>query len=113
MPTFEELCGYLNRVHIAHHIRGRIRLRLTSHPKELSSADGQTAEQLQTLLAQAPGIRSVRINLLARSCLIEYDPKAIPDQAWKDVIAGVSSAAALSLQHILRDTYQEIIHAQL
>ena len=113
MPTFEQLCGYLNQVQIAHHLRGRIRLRMTSYPKELQPPDSQTIEQLQTLIKQAPGVRSVRINLLARSCLIEYDPKVIPDQAWKDFIAGISSTTALMLENILRDTYQEIIHAQL
>lgn len=113
MPTFEQLCGYLNRVTIAHHIRGRIRLRLTSYPKELPPPDGRTTEQFQILVEQAPGVRSVRINLLARSCLIEYDPQVIPDQAWKDFIAGEASAAADTLERILRDTYQEISHAQL
>ncbi len=113
MPTFEQLCGYLNRVNIAHHIRGRIRLRLQVYPKELQFPDLNDTEQFQTLVEQTPGVRSVRINLLAHSCLIEYDPKVIPDQAWKDFIAGKPSAAALTLEHILRDTYQEIIHAQL
>jgi len=113
MPTFEQLCGHLNRVNIAHHIRGRIRLRLTSYPKELQPPDSQTIEQLQTLIEQAPGVHSVRVNPLARSCLVEYDPKLISDQAWKDFIAGESSAAALTLEQILRDTYQEVIHAQL
>jgi len=113
MPTFEQLCGYLHKVQIAHHIRGRIRLRLEAYPKELPLPRRDDTEQLQNLFEQAPGVRSVRINLLARSCLIEYDPKVIPDQAWKDFIAGASSAAAMTLELILRNTYQEIIHAQL
>ncbi|EIC30061.1 HMA2 domain-containing protein [Methylomicrobium album] len=113
MPTFEQLRGYLDRVNIAHHIRGRIRLRLQAYPKELPLPDPDDTGQFQALIEQTPGVRSVRINPLARSCLIEYDPQVIPDQAWKDFIAGDSSAAALILEHILRDTYQEIIHAQL
>ncbi|MCQ8130877.1 heavy-metal-associated domain-containing protein [Methylomonas rivi] len=113
MPTFEQLCGYLNKVRIAHHIRGRIRLRLEAYPKELPLPGRGDTEQLQSLVEQAAGVRSVRINLLARSCLIEYDPAVIPDQAWRDFIAGVSSAAALTLENILRDTYREISHAQL
>jgi uncharacterized circularly permuted ATP-grasp superfamily protein len=60
-----------------------------------------------------PGVRSVRVNALARSCLVEYDPSVIPDQAWKDFIAGRSSSSADILKQILRDIYQEIIHAKL
>jgi hypothetical protein len=113
MPTFELLCGYLHKVQIAHHIRGRIRLRLEAYPKELPLPRRNDTEQLQTLVERAPGVRSVSINLLARSCLIEYDPAVIPDHAWQDFIAGASSAAALKLENILRDTYQEISYAQL
>lgn len=113
MPPFEQLRGYLNCVNIAHHIRGRIRFRLTSYPKELPAPDSQTTEQFQTLVERAPGILSVRVNLLARSCLIEYDPQVIPNQAWKDFIGGEASADAATLELILHKTYQEIIHAQL
>ena len=113
MPTFEQLCGYLNQVQIAHHLRGRIRLRLAAYPNELPIPDSHDTERFQSLVERAPGVRSVRINLLARSCLIKYDPKVIPDQAWKDFIAGISSTTALMLENILRDTYREIIHAQL
>ena len=111
MPTFEQLCGHLHKVNIAHHIHGRIRLRLAAYPKELPPPDSPNTEYFQAIFERAPGMRSVRINLLARSCLIEYDPKVIPDQAWQDFIAGQQSAAANTLELILRDTYQEISHA--
>lgn len=109
---FDELLNYLDKVNIAHHIRGRVRLRLTSYPKELSSPESYLSS-FQSILDKTPGIKSVRMNLLARSCLVEYDPNLIPDQAWKDFIAHINSSDAQILEQTMRNIYQEITHAKL
>ncbi|MCR6629147.1 MAG: cation transporter [Magnetospirillum sp.] len=82
-------------VHIAHHIPGRVRLKVSA------DADGAlAAEEAKRFLrdaAQAAGIRSVNLNLLARSCVVEYDAKMIPPAAWNDLAEGRRSAAAEAL----------------
>lgn len=62
---------------------------------------------------RTPGFRSVRVNIVARSCAVEYDPTVIPEQGWRDFLAGADSPAAARLERILRETYQEMIHAKL
>jgi hypothetical protein len=112
MPDFEELLGFLDDVRIAHHIRGRIRLKL-----ELSAVSVEVprvpARAFQSVLDRTPGIASVQVNLLARSCTVHYDPAQIPAQAWSDLLGGVASDAAATLERILRDTYVEIGNAKL
>lgn len=107
MYTFEALRGSLACVRIAHHIRGRIRLKL-----ETVLPDKQT-RQFQAILDRIPGVHSVRVNLPARSCVVEYDPTVIADHAWSDFLAGTDSAEATLLEQSLRETYQELSHAKL
>jgi len=112
MIRYEDLHGNLGCVRIAHHISGRIRLKLQSYPEDLPVSE-HAPGYFQAIAERMPGIHSVRVNILARSCLVEYDPAVIPDQAWKDFIAGNQSHFAQILEQILRATYQEITHAPL
>ncbi len=111
MPTFEELRALLAGVRIAHHIRGRIRLRLEAALPQTGLSSGQ-AKHLNTLLDRIPGVHSVRANLFARSCTVEYDPGMIPEEAWRDFLTGAGSDAAAILERILRDTYREVASAK-
>ncbi|MBP6725678.1 MAG: heavy-metal-associated domain-containing protein [Thauera sp.] len=112
MPDFEELRGFLRDVRIAHHIRGRIRLKVEA---DIASIDfpRERARAFQSLLERIPGVRSVEVNLLARSCTVQYDPALIPERAWCDLLDGRVSAAAAILERILHDTYLEIGNAKL
>lgn len=112
MPTFDELRGYLEHVRIVHHIRGRIRLKLVAGYESLAERS-RHARQFQSILVRTPGVHSVRVNLLARSCSVEYDPQVIPAEAWGDFLAGVDSPAAATLEQILREIYREIMHEKL
>lgn len=112
MYAFDELRNKLADVRIAHHIRGRIRLKLEAN-QAAAELSGQQTRQFQAILDRIPGFHSVRVNLLARSCAVEYDPAVIPFQAWNDFLAGTDSDAASILEEILRKTYQEIINAKL
>jgi hypothetical protein len=112
MRTFEELREYLAEINIAHHIQGRIRLKIHSYPKDLPES-WHNPITLQAIIERASGIRSVRVNPMARSCAVEYDPAVIPFQAWHDFLAGTDSHAARILEGILHSTYQEITHAKL
>jgi hypothetical protein len=93
----EELQRFAACVEIAHHVPGRIRLRLLPGAPARADALSDQAGALGSL----PGIRSIRINALARSCTIEYDPLAIPFQAWPDFLGNVQSEAAAALRRIV------------
>jgi hypothetical protein len=98
----EPLQPYLALFTIAHHIPGRIRLRI-SHP-----ADGGffpvsgSGDRLEKALRNVPGIRRIHFNILARSCTVEYDDQMIPDRAWPDLLAHHASPEALALLEGLR-----------
>lgn len=79
---------------IAHHVPGRVRLKLSSDDDVALASVVASARQFQQTMADAPGIRAVSLNLLARSCVVEYDPGRIPPAAWPDLLAGTRSAAA-------------------
>jgi hypothetical protein len=70
---------------IAHHVRGRIRLRLTPAGVLLLAPD--LAARLGDHAAATPGIRSVRVNAAALSVVIEYVPSVIAPELWDDLIA--------------------------
>ena len=112
MPEFEELRIFLRDVHIAHHIRGRIRLKLASHSVSIDVPRAQ-AREFQGLLDRIPGVASVQVNLLARSCTVHYDPAVIPERAWIDLLNDVESDAAAILERILHDAYLEAGNAKL
>ncbi|MFC0712000.1 HMA2 domain-containing protein [Azorhizophilus paspali] len=112
IPPFDELRDYLAHIRIVHHIHGRIRLKLVSGYESLAGRSRQ-ARRFQSILDRTPGIHSVRVNPLARSCSVEYDPQVIPAEAWGDFLAGVDSPAAVALEQLLREIHGEIRHEEL
>lgn len=97
-PLLQDLVA---RLHIAHHIPGRIRLKLE---QALSASQTQAigdARRLIDSLAGLPGIRKVDLNLMARSCTIEYDPARIAPAGWEHVVGGVDSPQANTLLALL------------
>jgi hypothetical protein len=65
-------------VEICHHIPGRIRLKISLSALSLLDATG-----ISGTIQEIPGVMSQRINLSARSVLIEYDRKLIPYDLWE------------------------------
>ena len=97
-------------LHIAHQIPGRIRFRI-----ELAALDDPAIRRLGSnalsdALAGIRGVRDIKLNKLARSCVVEYDRAQIPDTAWADLLAGRDTPAAQSLSGILQDRYAEVRH---
>ncbi|PKU24715.1 heavy-metal-associated domain-containing protein [Telmatospirillum siberiense] len=87
---------------VAHHIPGRIRLGVAGGAEQPEWGDDPLgkARRFSQALTGVSGIRSVRLNPLARSCTVEYDPSAIPPAAWQDLLSGTGSAAADKLRAI-------------
>ncbi|NYZ13656.1 heavy-metal-associated domain-containing protein [Azospirillum sp. RWY-5-1] len=86
---------------IVHHIPGRVRLKLDAAPDAGLAAAAGDVDALRRALGGSPGIRTVSVNPLARSCTIEYDPSVIPPTAWPDLLRGDLSAAAQTLLRIV------------
>ena len=112
MSIIEKLQQFTTCIEIAHHIPGRIRMRLLLD--ELPALDTpieslvSRVRDFKDALEDSPGIRSIRVNALARSCTIEYDHRAIPFQAWPDFLSGVRSDASAVLGRIIADKYTEV-----
>lgn len=97
------LARFATLLQIAHHIPGRIRLKLAAHVQPGIIPPAEEAKRFVRAVTGTAGIRAVTLNLLARSCVVEYDPAVIPPQAWHDLVAGGrSGAAAALLDAILR-----------
>ena len=111
MSIINRLQQFSTCIEIAHHIPGRIRMRLLLD--ELPALDTPAeslvarARDFKDTLENIPGIRSIRVNALARSCTIEYDHRTIPFQAWPDFLSGVCSDASAVLGRIITESYAE------
>lgn len=113
MLAYDDFFHWLLAVRVVHHIRGRIRLRLIQMPEMPRLANKQwTGGNVQRVLEDVRGIRSLRVNPLALSCTVEYDPDLIPADAWAEFIAGRHTPAAAVLDGLLRQAYEEIAHAK-
>lgn len=111
VPIPTELLGLVPHLRIAHQIPGRIRLKCDA---ELDSGLLDLLPGLRRfndVLDAMPAIRSVKPNLLAHSCTIEYNAKLIPDSAWPDLLGGQMSEAAKCLAALLEAAYRELAHA--
>ncbi|MDR0563578.1 MAG: cation transporter [Azoarcus sp.] len=105
MNTTEFLQHTARLAVIAHHIPGRIRLKLNESAENLPNLrhQGIEAGRFCNMLVKLKGIRRVNVNRLARSVTVEYDNQTIPDQAWRDLWVNPSSPEAAALINRLRD----------
>lgn len=73
---------------VAHHVAGRVRLRLS--PPALP----RLGELPKGVLHALPGVAAVRINPAAGSVVVEYDPAVIEPGLWERVVRGDDAALA-------------------
>ncbi len=74
------LLDIIPHLEVAHHIPGRIRLRISS-----SGIESLRSVDLASHVDQVPGILSVRVNPLALSAIVEYDPERLDPGLWEDL----------------------------
>ncbi|MTJ80321.1 MAG: cation transporter [Telmatospirillum sp.] len=93
---------------IAHHIPGRIRFRIGMSGTRQIRNLADTARHFVRILEKNGGsaIRSVTLNPLALSCVIEYDAGVIPPSAWQDLLCGTGGEAADRLLRSLEDAFR-------
>jgi len=82
------LLRFATALSVAHHIPGRIRLKLNAPLGPELMAMAAEAKRFGQALSATAGIRAVDLNALARSCTIQYDPAVIPPAAWTGLLAG-------------------------
>lgn len=84
MPLSEaaaQLVRLVPHMQIAHHIAGRIRLRVLP-----SGVDIARETDIQDLVRSVPGIRSIRLNPFNCSVVIEYEPSRFPSDLWEHML---------------------------
>jgi len=113
IDPWQVVSTYAPYLTIAHQISGRVRLKLAMAALDQPGVRELGGERLQAALAGIRGVYDISVNLLARSCVVQYDPAIIPDAAWPDLLAGRQSKAATTLISILQEKYEEIRHGQL
>lgn len=83
---------------VAHHIPGRIRLRIAAAViEDLGKVDGKVFDRI---LHAIDGIKDVRLNALAGSIVISYTPARIEPAWWETLVHG-EDATAIALLHRL------------
>jgi hypothetical protein len=63
---------------VAHHIPGRIRLKIL-----LSGLEMALRSKIQHLAGSLPGIRNIEVKWLSRSVIIDYDKERFPGDFWE------------------------------
>jgi len=81
--VIQTLLDIVPHLEIAHHIPGRIRLRIS-----FSGIESLQGVDLGDHVNQIPGILSVRVNALALSAVVEYDPERLAPGLW-EALAGL------------------------
>jgi hypothetical protein len=101
--TLDRLRDLRRHVSVAHHLRGRIRLRLGL--EALGSMAGLDPAWLRLPFQDLEGIRSIRINPAALSAVIEYDPATLPP-AWWDEAFGADESRAMGIADTVSDRWK-------
>lgn len=96
--TASTLLRFVERLQIAHHVPGRIRLKLSGPISDEMIAMADEARRFGKALAAIDAIRSISLNPLARSCVVEYDARAIPPSAWSHLVAGKATPEGETLR---------------
>lgn len=80
---------------IAHHIPGRLRLRVS--PKVLASGIRIDLAAAEALLRSMKGVVDLRVNKTAGSVVIEYRPYELVPEVWEQLLVGEPAAVAAEL----------------
>ena len=77
----ENLMCIAPHTEVAHHIPGRIRLRILA-----SGLSVVRRIDVRSVIGALPGIKSIRVNALAGSVVIEYDTGKLPFTLWESML---------------------------
>lgn len=85
-------------IRIAHHIPGRIRLRIGV--QAVDAVKGIDDDLVDRVLATIRGIDDVRVNAMAGSAVITYQPEKIRPDWWETLLHGEDQASVDLLRRL-------------
>jgi hypothetical protein len=98
-PNLDTLLALRGHVQVAHHVPGRIRLRIA--PTLVKSAWRADRNRIEQALRSIQGISGVRINPVAGSVVVEYIPNRVAPGTWEVLLKGDEDAARERLETLL------------
>ncbi|MBT0778771.1 hypothetical protein [Paracoccus sp. pheM1] len=100
MPDLAPFLHLRRHVTVAHHVAGRIRLKLA--PAALRDMPSADPAPFLDLLRRLP-VRIARLNPAALSVVVEYDPQVIGAADWQVILNGGAAEIAATLNRQLGD----------
>lgn len=98
--NMRELLEMRTLVAVAHHVPGRLRLRLDPQLREHPAA-----REFGQWSANGSGILATRLNPMARSLVVEYDPKRIDPDNLEKFLVGADDEQAMALAETLAKVF--------
>lgn len=95
-----ELSPYFSTIH---HIKGRIRVRVSSKIKELNQSVSIT--DIESMPQKIEGIKKIKIKKAIGSITIEYDNDIFPKELWDNLINGEDLDEVLK---VINKLYKEV-----
>jgi hypothetical protein len=71
----------IRHLNVVHHIKGRIRFRLL--PEALNYVSQMDTHEITSAILSVPGIEDIRMNLVAGSFIVYYNPEQIQPKLWE------------------------------
>lgn len=90
MPDLSPFLGLRRFVSIAHHVPGRIRLKLDL--RALAHLPKADPGPFVDLVARVRGVKSTRINAAALSVVVDYDQALIAPAIWPQLLTAEPAA---------------------
>jgi len=84
MITPQQIIDISSHLSKIHHIKGRLRLRVS--PKIKEQSNGVTLHDIKRLPEQINGIKGIKINKIIGSITIDYDHTIFPYELWEDLL---------------------------
>ena len=86
MITVENIINIASYLTKIHHVKGRIRVRVS--PKIKEQSQGVTVDDIMKLPQKIDGIQTLKINKVVGSITIVYDNDIFPYDLWEDLLSG-------------------------
>ena len=104
MINTEKLIELAKYFTVIHHIKGRIRVRVSSKIRELEGSI--SLSDIEELPSKIEGINTIKINKLVGSVTIEYDHEVFRKELWDNLIEGHNLEEVTQL---INKLYKEVL----
>lgn len=84
---FEDIRDLFLRIKVAHHINGRVRLKLSGKPPSWLISNPKS---MQKKLENLQGVLAVDVNILAGSATVQYDSSFLSPELFEELKQGNS-----------------------